>query len=79
MIALPPDIAVNIPKFSEAGLEALADVLLDSMESSCPRDMGLMPDHVVVEDDGEPYTDGTVPAATLRRKDSEDEYRSVLE
>ena len=43
------------------------------------RDLGLMPDHVVVEDDGEPYTDGTVPAATLRRKDSEDEYRSVLE
>ena len=43
------------------------------------RDLGLLPDHVVVEDDGEPYTDGTVPAATLRRQDSEDEYRSVLE
>ena len=58
MIALPPDIAVNIPKLSESGLEALADVLLDSMESSCPRDMGAMPDHVVVEDDGQPYTLG---------------------
>ena len=65
MIALPPDIAVSIPELSEAGLEALADLILDSMESSCPRDMGAMPDHVVVEDDGEPYTDGTAPAATL--------------
>ena len=65
MIALPPDITVNIPKFSEAGLEALADVLLDSMESSCPRDMGAMPENVVVEDDYT-HTDGTVPAATLQ-------------
>ncbi len=29
------------------------------------RDLGVLPDHVVVEDDGQPYTDGTVPAATL--------------
>ncbi len=41
MIALPPDIAVSIPEFSEAGLEALADLLLDSMESSCGRDLGV--------------------------------------
>ena len=62
MIALPPDIAVSIPEFSEAGLEALADLLLDSMESSCGRDLGVLPENVVVEDDDQPYTDGTVPA-----------------
>jgi hypothetical protein len=29
------------------------------------RDLGLMPDHIVVEDDDYTHTDGTVPAATL--------------
>lgn len=67
MIALPPDIAVNIPKFSEAGLEALADLLLDSMESSCPRDMGAMPDHVVVEDDYT-HTAGEVPVTWIGKR-----------
>ena len=44
MTSLAPDIAVNIPKLSEAGLEALADLLLGFMESSCRRDLG---DHAV--------------------------------
>ena len=33
------------------------------------RDLGVMPEHVVVEDDYT-HTDGIVPAETLRGKDS---------
>jgi hypothetical protein len=29
------------------------------------RDLGLMPENVVVEDDGQPYTVGVVPADAL--------------